>query len=226
MTDMEYITRYAKKKLHEYKTKPYYEYMRKEYGLKKLNLDVAKRRLALNLNFLSWSELENTTDEHKHLIMLVLSHPNISDDGIIYQSDNPEWDDKRWARHTTLIAEDLTGWNKSMRIINTAKRIKEILKPIKSINYKTDQYKLCSVLKPHLSEFLCSFDGVGTVILVMLMAGFRMVKRDRKVFFNVSEKRIKAIQQILERNRFLLNNHSDYVLFDRINRNGTLRATI
>ena len=225
MTDMEYITRYAKKKLHAYKTKPYYEYMRTEYG-KKLNLDVAKRRVALDLNFLSWSELENTTDEHKHLIRLVLSHPNISDDGIIYQSDNPEWDDKRWTRHITLNAEDLTGWSKSRSIIRASERIKEILKPIKSINYKTDQYELRSVLKPHLSEFLCSSDGIGTVMLVMLMAGFRMIKRDRKVFFNVSQKRIKAIQQILERNRFLLNNHADYMLFDRINRNGALRATI
>lgn len=226
MLPINYINRYAKKMLVEYRTNSGYEFMRKEYGLENLTLSFVRDKLAQDFYFNSWDELLKTTSTHKQFIKLVLSHLYIHEKGVFDKIDKPDWNIESWNRHICLtISHYAALYQGVMRLSET---INELLKPIQSINYKTDQNELYNAIAPDISQYLSPYDELdtGVVMLAMLMSGFRMVKRGHKVYFNVSQKRINTIKQIHERNKYLFDNNADYMVYDRINPNGALHIAM
>ena len=220
MSAINYINRYAKNKLQKYRNNPDYEFIRKEYGLENLTLSFVKNKLANDCYFNSWHELLNVSQDRQRFIKLVLSHLYIGYNGVSDKNNTQNCNARTLERNTSLTISNYTHLYKP--VVRVSEIINEFLKPIQSINYKTDHDELCSLLCPYISQYLGKYNDkdMGVFVLGMLMSGFRMVKRGRKLFFNVSEKRIKAIKQICERNKYLLNSKADYLLYDRIHPNG------
>ena len=108
-----------------------------------------------------------------------------------------------------------------------AEVIQEFVKPTQSINYKTDQDKLYHIVAPEALQRYkpCGNTNVGQFILAMLFAGFKMVKRDDKVYFNVSEKSLKAILQTKQIYRELFSGEGKYwACFDHMYPEGYSRV--
>ena len=222
MLPINYINRYAKKMLVEYRTNSGYEFMRKEYGLENLTLSFVRDKLAQDFYFNSWDELLKTTNTHKQFIKLILSHLYIHENGVFDKTDKPNWNMESWNRYTCLTISHYAALYQC--VMHVSETISELLKPVQSINYKTDQNELCNIIAPSILQYFKPYKklDIGIIILAMLMSGFRMVKCGHKVYFNVSQKSINAIKQISERNTYLLHNNADYMVYDPTYPNGAL----
>lgn len=221
MSAINYINRYIKNKLRQYRNNLDYEFIRKEYGLENLTLSFVKNKFAYDCYFNSWHELAKAPQDRQRFIKLILSHLYIDYNGVSDKNDAQNCNARTLERNTSLTISNYTYLYKP--VVRVSETINEFLKPIQSINYKTDHDELCSLLCPYISQYLGKYDDkdMGVFVFGMLMSGFRMVKRGHKLFFNVSEKRIKAIKQIRDRNKYLLNSKADYLLYDRVHPNGT-----
>ena len=226
MLPINYINRYAKKTLVEYRTNPDYEFIRKEYDLENLTLPFVRDKLAQNFYFDSWDELLKTTNTHKQFIKLILSHLYIHESGVFDKTGKPNWNIESWNRHTYLTISHYAALYQC--VMHISKTINDLLKPVQSINYKTDLNELCNTIAPSISQYFNPYDELdaGAIMLAMLMSGFRAVKRGRKVYFNVSQKNITAIKQIHEMNKYLLDNNADYIVYDNTNPNGVLHIAV
>lgn len=199
MNDIRYIKRYAKDRLHEWKTLPEYQSVRDRIGIENLTLPFAKNDLAHMCNFNSWEDLLQASPEHKHFIKLVLSHPTVQQDGYWDENTAPNWTTAQWRNLVSNHINHITRPYIYERICNMSKKIKELLTPIKSINYKNDHETIYYVIGKEIlrDDLPCGNIFIHEFIFAMLLAGFKMVQSPtkQKFWFNVSQKQLKSIQQ-------------------------------
>ncbi len=199
MKDIRYIKNYAKNMLREWKTLPEYQNFRDRVGMENLTLTFAKNGVAQLCHFNSWEELLRASPEHKHFIKLVLSHPDIYDEGYFGKNDAPEWTLKKWNEWHSFWVNNITEPYQYERICKMSKKIRELLTPIKSINYKTDHEKIYYVIGQEIlhDDMPCGNVFFNEFIFAMLLAGFKMVTspEQHKFWFNASQKQMKRLQQ-------------------------------
>lgn len=222
MSAINYIKRYAKKMLNEYKTKPYYQSLRDSVGIENLTLDYAKNALATNLNFKSWGALSAAPDYQKRFIKALLSHPYFHPSGVYVKTNTPNWSDENWNYHKKWLANWYTKPEMYQLVFHLLVRIPDYFKPIQSINYKTSHDELYDVLDSFVLKQLVPDGSLDYCIFMlgMLMSGFRAVKRGEKVYFNVSEKSIRELKQTLDLNKRLHDANADCISYDSNHPNG------
>ena len=226
MSALNYIKRYAKKMLNEYKTKPYYQSLRDRVGIENLTLEYAKSALAKNLNFKSWGALSAAPDYQKRFIKALLSHPYFHPSGVYVKTNTPHCSDENWNYYKNWMANWYTNPEIYKLVFRLVIRIPDYFKPIKSINYKTPHDELYDVLESFVLKRLVPDGSLDycMFMLGMLMSGFRVVKRGEKVYFNVSEKSVRDLKRILNFNKRLHNANADCVSYDCNHPNGVLCA--
>lgn len=199
MKDVKCMKRFIKNRLYEIKTLPEYQPVRDRIGIENLTLPFAKNDFAHMCNFDSWEDLLQAPPERKRFIRLVLSHPYVCDDGYFDKSMVPNWTTGQWNDWVSGFIHNITDPYKYERICNMSKKLKELLKPIKSINYKTGYDKIYYVVGREIlrDDLPCGNVFFGDFIFAMLLAGFKMVQSPAKqmFYFNVGQKQLKRIQQ-------------------------------
>ena len=199
MNNIRFIKRYVKNRLYELKTLPDYQSLRDRVGIENLTLPFAKNDFAHMCNFDSWEDLLQASPEYKRFIRLVLSHPYVCDDGYFDKTMVPNWTTGQWNDRVSMLIHNITSPYKYERICNMSKKLKELLTPIKSINYKTGYDKIYYVVGREIlrDDLPCGNVFFNEFIFAMLLAGFKMVQSPTKqmFYFNVGQKQLKRIQQ-------------------------------
>lgn len=219
MKYIRYIKKYAKNMLSEWKKLPEYQNFRDRVGTENLTLPFAKNSIAQLCNFKSWEELLRASPEHKHFIKLVLSHPNIYDEGYFDKNNAPEWTTSKRNDWHSFWINNITEAHQYERICKMSKKIKELITPIKSINYKTGHEEIYYVVGKEIlrDDLPCGNVFIHEFIFAMLLAGFKMVQSPikQKFLFNASQKQLKRIQQTQQLYKELFG-YTDRVVVDHM----------
>lgn len=196
MADIDYIKKYAKIKLNIWKRLPVEA--QKTISVFGLDLNGAKEYVAKTFGFNSWNDLIVSPVDYKRFIKILLKHNYVNNNGFFSRKSATNWSEYEWAQYVDVNLSCFATKHQYSVILRVAKVIKDMLKPISSINYKMDAEQLYNMMD---KENLCRYIPFGNIaighfIFAMLLAGFRIVKSDteRKIWFNVSQKSINNIR--------------------------------